>query len=238
MAEENVKPGESKNTAFGNVLCFTERTGKAIAVLTATSYVIGYIVTAVRLAQGGVPTTRLIDAQYFAAGFLPGLLVWVTMFVVASACHYEPRQEDGSLKSLWNYAIWFLVLLFLTAIIIEVLNGLARERWSDSAQSLLSISDNLIKLVLGQLALWYLVAGLRSKVLWELIKALKNVGEGYYNPVLWFILLSLGLALIGMWRIVPTTWMAYILDLVKDGKRGAWVLKANVVYAVVETPQK
>ena len=179
------------------------------------------------------------------------------------------------------------------AIIIEVLNGIARERWSDFAQSLLSISDTLIKLVLGELALWYLVAGLRSKVLWESIKALRRLGEGY-APVLGFILLPLVLAAIGMYQIVPMTRMAYtaipqssgggaphrirlyvdrekvpveLLDVassaqhtsagytvplnlifqtpteyivhpVEDGKRRAWVLKANVVYAIVEQPQK
>src|SRR5436309_5574100 len=145
MAEENVRLVEQDSSALGIVLTVSERFGKAVAALSATSYVIGYAVTAARLAQAAVATTTLIDAQYLAAGLLPGSFAWLTVLVLISGYRYDPRREGRRLKSSWCFAVVSLLALFVMAMIVEVLNGIARERWSDFAQSLLSICDKVIK---------------------------------------------------------------------------------------------
>jgi len=302
MAEKKLTPGAKDNTAFGIVLTLAERTGKVIAVVTVTSYVIGYVVTSARLDQAGVATTSLIDAQYLAAGLSPGILLWLTVLVVLSAYYYDPRVQLKSLhqyqgrrlKSSWWYALWSLLILFATGIIVQVLVGIARGRWGDFAQSLLSISDQVIKLSLMELALWYLVAGLTSKVLWELLKDLKNLGEGYTTSGVAFILIPLALVVFGIivavsmpnrvyiaipqsfgggkphfvhlyvdrskvpvelldatanaqnssadytipLNLIFQTPTEYIVRRIEDGEGRAWVLKANVVYAVVKEPEK
>lgn len=123
MAEENTSI--EKQGTFEILLKKVERGGKPLAALSATIYVIGYIVTSFHLAQYGVPIKSFIDAQYFAAGLLPGLLLWFTAYVVISAWNFNPRRTDqrNTVKGDW----WFANILAL--ILIVILMVMPSQTW-------------------------------------------------------------------------------------------------------------
>jgi len=132
MAEMNI-PEETGPGAFTTMLRFADRITKGFAVFAGTVYVAGYITIATRLALYGVPTTtRLIDAQYITAGFLPALLIWLTISIVISGYHYNPRRTDDGLPTRrWKLAnSAFAILLVLLLVPLFISGNHVREIWT------------------------------------------------------------------------------------------------------------
>lgn len=119
MAEENATMLEKIQKALRSCSSIIEQGAKLLAVFSATIYVFGYIVTSSHLAQYDIPIKSFIDAQYFAAGLVPGLLFWLTAFVAFLAWNFNPRINDNRspVKRRWYLAnvlaVISIVILFV-----------------------------------------------------------------------------------------------------------------------------
>jgi hypothetical protein len=202
-----INSGSSRNL-FETVLNLAERTAKVLSVFIGSIYVIGYIVTATRLAQYGTPATTLLDAQYFAAGLLPGLLVWLTILVLVSAFLYDSHKLGRGSTPALKWVPFLIVTLFVATLVMELLIIPVSESWTDLGRSAVNILSGLARLVLGELAIWYGIVGWRTGLLSELIKFLKSHGQetgSVYIGIIWLV----GFAAIGLSQIVSFGWEAY-----------------------------
>jgi len=77
------------------------------------------------MAQYGVPIKNFVDAQYFAAGLIPGLLFWFTIVVVFSAWKFNPRIIDQNNK----YKPKWILANFLAVILILILYFMPPQKW-------------------------------------------------------------------------------------------------------------
>src|SRR3989304_4502810 len=110
-----------------------ERVTKTIAGFGAFVYIIGYAITAERLAQYGVSTIELLDAQYFVAGIVPGLLIWITVFVVVSALRFELVSDDDA-RNINQKWMWINILFGIPIFILIALSLISPD-WFESAWS-------------------------------------------------------------------------------------------------------
>lgn len=119
MAEENVPMLDKIQEALSSSSTVIEQGAKLLAVFSATIYVFGYIVTSHHLAQYDIPIKSFIDAQYFAAGLVPGLLFWLTMFVAFLTWNFNPRRIDqnNSPKRIWLFANVLAVISIVILIV-------------------------------------------------------------------------------------------------------------------------
>jgi hypothetical protein len=176
-----------------NFLDLIEHGAKIFALFIGTIYITGYIVTTTRLAQYDVPAIRLLDAQYFVAGAVPGLLVWLTIVVAASAFL-------GSDKQLIWVAVTIFVL-FLAAMVMEVVKG-------HSSNTILNAAYVALKIVLGQLALWFLIVGVRTRYLFRMRDYLKATRDDA-GGLLISVVVSVVLVIIALKTIPQVGWSAY-----------------------------
>ena len=77
---------------FDDVRVFFEKLLKIFPVFAGSFYIIGYIVTAIRLSQYNLPAVKLLDAQYFFAGALVGGVIWLAIFILLSASLYKDNK--------------------------------------------------------------------------------------------------------------------------------------------------
>jgi hypothetical protein len=200
----NSDEGGLRQNSFGTLLDSAERIAKVFAAFVGTIYVIGYIVTTTRLAQYDVPAIRLLDAQYFVAGLLPGLLVWVTISVLILAFLYPSNREGPTLLGV----LIAVGVLFFSGIVIELVVMRFSVTWSSFDRTLLNTSHVALKFVLGELALWLLIVGFRTKYFRRLRKQFKDRGEGT-DPVWISIVMVVVLAAIALSLIPRVGWSAY-----------------------------
>src|SRR5262245_23752575 len=118
VASERANRGanDSKKSHLVTFLDLVERGAKIFALFIGTIYITGYVVTTTRLAQYDVPAIRLLDAQYFVAGAVPGLLVWLTILVAASAFIFD---SDRPL----TWVGWTILTLFIAGLVMEWVKG-------------------------------------------------------------------------------------------------------------------
>lgn len=155
MTQENA----TKKSSFEIFRDSIEHFSRILPTFVVTIYFFGYIVTAFRLAQYGVSTTALIEAQYFAAGMVPGLLVWLTFYILVSAFYYDPHKKDGKLTSLWFWAnLLFIILVLILLMSKLVFRAQFDEMWSDLFPEGLPFI-----LFLGELGLWILIIDIRKR---------------------------------------------------------------------------
>lgn len=163
----NVPPGrrpgkrDPPKSMLGNTLDFAERATKLLTLFVATIYIIGYVVTSTRLARYSVPATRLIDAQYFVAGLLPGLLLWLTVAVFASALHHASQNKETSTRPL-NWVGVVMLILLVVGILMETLLLPRSKSLEPFDRSLMEVAYFAAKVLPGELALWFLVVGWRT----------------------------------------------------------------------------
>lgn len=170
MAEENVSIDNQEST-FEILLNKVKQGSKPLAALSATIYVIGYIVTSFHLAQYGVPIKSFIDAQYFAAGLLPGVLLWFTAYVIISAWNFYPRTgEIKTVKRSW----WFANILAVASIVVIMM-------YREIVFSKLIPVGLMFIFPLGELSLWILIVIFRKEFKYWLdkIKPIALLHEGY-----------------------------------------------------------
>lgn len=164
---------------------------KVLALVTVTVYLAGYLVSAGRLAEYGVPVTQLLDAQYLIAGLIPALLLWITFIVCYSAYRYVPLTDDSKTLSRVGY---FVLILFVVLLIEELLAS-----FSDVAVLRVnSAFDRYVigpaRAILGQATLWYLIGGARTGLFSRLaifLKGRKGGAGDVYQHVLFLFVLSL-----------------------------------------------
>lgn len=225
----NSDKGGLRQNSFGTVLDFAERIAKIFAAFVVTIYVIGYIVTTTRLAQYDVPAIRLLDAQYFVAGLLPGLLVWVTISVLVSAFLYPSNRGDSTLLMV----LITVGVLFLTGIVIELVVMRFSVNWSALSRALLNASYIALKFVLGELALWLLIVGFRTKYFFRLRKEYKDRGEDTF-PVWISIVMVIVLAAIALSLIPRVGWTAY--NGLPQAYGGGKLLRIELYVDSIKTP--
>jgi hypothetical protein len=194
---------DPRQETFATLLDFAEHIAKAFTVFVGTIYVIGYIVTATRLAQYGVPTIRLLDAQYLAAGLLPGLMLWLTILVAVSAFFYKDRDGILSLKLVGvAVGILFIISVALEFVVIPF-------SWITVGRSVLNTCYITARFAMGALALWFLIAGLRTKYFSDLIIFFRDKGKGAGPVYVGFVYLA-GLVVIGALILIPRlAWQVY-----------------------------
>ncbi|HYR91049.1 MAG TPA: hypothetical protein VE422_43735 [Terriglobia bacterium] len=153
----------------------TDLLSKTVPLIAGTIYLAGYFITAGRLAEYGVAVTRFVDAQYFIAGVAPAALLLLTLAVICSAMRY--RGKSDRLRTFNRMALVFTVLAgvgVITAVVNAVLNRfwkldfLAAESWFDLYVAM------SFRAALGQVALWVLIAGLRSGLFTKLWKEFRT----------------------------------------------------------------
>ena len=133
---------------------------RTIAGFGAFVYIIGYAVTAQRLAQYGVSTTELLDAQYFVAGIVPGLMIWITVFVVISALRFKLVSDNAS-QSIIHKWIWINFLVGIP-IFLLIISGFISADWFETAWLSIYPAQVPIILLLGEISLWILIIGLKN----------------------------------------------------------------------------
>ena len=174
MAENETTP----KTRLAKTKDWVEFLSKLVPLLAGIVYVAGYLVTAQRLAEYNVSVTQLVNAQYFTAGMAPGI---ITCLMIASI--YDALTYDGSKPEKLVYvgaatAGLFVLTLVLTGI--DMLIGriwkvhyLGSDRWFDFYVM------TLLRLALGLTAIWYIVAGVRSRVLFKDLIQSKKLGVDF-----------------------------------------------------------
>jgi hypothetical protein len=165
LTDEPLPPsiGEKRPSRLAVAKDLTDLLAKAVPLIAGTIYLAGYFVTAGRLADYGVSVTQLVDAQYFIAGLAPGVLFWLTLVVVYSAFRYKPQGNVGQMQNLIGC---LLLALFVIGALIEVAGGVldrylnlrifGMESWFDL------YAMTLFRAALGQMALWFVITGLRT----------------------------------------------------------------------------
>ncbi|VVB97147.1 Uncharacterised protein [uncultured archaeon] len=153
MAEENATMSEKIQKVLRSCSSIIEQGAKPFAVFIATIYIIGYIVTSFHLAQYGVPIKSLIDAQYFAAGLLPGLLFWFTVCVTILAWNFNPRRTD---KNHTPKRKWLLANVLVGISIVVLI------KFPEILSSKLFTVGLLFIFPLGELSLWILLVIFRK----------------------------------------------------------------------------
>lgn len=175
------------------VLQFVEQLARPVGVVAGAIYVIGYIVTAARLASYGIFGIKFFDAQYLAAGLIPGFILLVTAVVVISAFHHNPLRPTGEKSSAWKWAhvvFWVPVGVMIIAIF------LFRE-WFDEFWVKAKFVNMPIAFVLGEFAMWILIVGFKNKIITSWFKG-RSLGVfsiilsiGYIMYLLIFALIAL-----------------------------------------------
>jgi hypothetical protein len=112
---------DTPKDTFEAVRAFFEKYLKILPVFAGSFYIIGYIVTAIRLSQYNLPTIELLDAQYFFAGVLVGGVMWLTFFVVVSAHSYKNEEEDENTRSFRKKITAVIALFVIVLLIIDFL---------------------------------------------------------------------------------------------------------------------
>lgn len=153
MTEENATMLEKIQKVLRSCSSIIEQGAKPFAVFIATIYIIGYIVISFHLAQYGVPIKSLIDAQYFAAGLLPGLLLWFTICVTILAWNFNPRRTD---KSHTPKLKWLLANVLVGISIVVLI------KFPEILSSKLFTVGLLFIFPLGELSLWILIVIFRK----------------------------------------------------------------------------
>jgi hypothetical protein len=157
-----------QRSSFGILIDLTERLAKPFAALIGTFYISGYIITAIRLDQYGVPTSKLVDVQYFVAGIVPGILLWITVFVVFSACRFVAYtvRDNGKFRATanWTRMRWLFVAVTTIWVLPMLFFDEASLEWYEYANRWLIV-------VLGELSLWIIIIELRNwRHVWQGIK--------------------------------------------------------------------
>lgn len=183
---------DSQPNPVSTLLNVTERGAKLFAVFLGTVYVIGYAVTTNRLAHYGVPAIRLLDAQYFVAGLIPGLLVWLTIAVAVSALFVGTSKR-------WKRSGLAILLLYIATVGVELTLARKETFW-------LRIVHIVLKFVLGELSLWFLVVGLKTRTFFNL--RVFNRFAAVYAAFL-FIVMPLGLVWIALGSIPQVSSSVY-----------------------------
>ncbi|MHA2402321.1 MAG: hypothetical protein ACXADH_04955 [Candidatus Kariarchaeaceae archaeon] len=99
---------------YKDIKDFIENGIKLIPIAIGIIYLIGFIVTAIRLSEYQVPTIKLLDTQYITAGLPTSLLILITVLVILSAALINIESDYLKLPfRLLFYGI-FLILLLLT----------------------------------------------------------------------------------------------------------------------------
>jgi hypothetical protein len=158
--EKDTEDQEKKRSNLTIVSEYVQSMAKGLTIYTGTIYVIGFLVTAARLARYGVTSTELLNSQYIAAGLLPGLLLWITILVLVSASRYEPRKTGNGWKASWRRANVAFVMPIWAVYLLSLIFG---ERFGEIWEGLYPEAVPLI-LLLGELGLWILIVGLKRRV--------------------------------------------------------------------------
>jgi len=197
VASERANRGanDSKKSHLGTFLDLVERGAKIFALFIGTIYITGYVVTTTRLAQYDVPAIRLLDAQYFVAGAVPGLLVWLTILVAASAFIFD---SDRPL----TWVGWTILTLFIAGLVMEWVKG-------HSSNTIINAVYITLKFVLGQLALWFLIVGVRTRYFVRMHNYLKLTRDS--GGLLIAVAMSIVLVAIALKTIPQVGWSAYNL---------------------------
>ncbi len=160
MTEINHPMIDKIQKVLGCCTSIIDQGAKPLAVLSATIYIIGYLVTSYHLSKYGVPIKNLIDAQYFAAGLLPGILFWVTMAVIFSSWMFNPRIIDQNNKA---KPIWISANI-LAVILIVILKLMPPQKWIE-----LFPMGLLFIFLLGELSIWIFIVFIPRELIkwWE-----------------------------------------------------------------------
>jgi hypothetical protein len=165
---------------------------KGVPLVAGLVYAVGYIVTARRLASYGVPATPLLSAQYFVAGLAPSLLIALTVAVVWSAVRYNRPPAGGEAFSRIGLLI---VALYFVGLAAELGGPILDRRLGLSLFGPTSWADlyalTILRITLAEAALWYLIAGLRTRFFVELAKyfpAQGRASDAWMLPVFLLIL--------------------------------------------------
>jgi hypothetical protein len=178
---ENDTEGQEERSSLSIVQDHVAGLAKDLAFYTGTIYVIGFLVTATRLAAYGVASVELVNTQYLVAGLMPGLFLWLTVLVVVSASRYEPLTEDGGWKTRW---IWANVLFSMAVGILLVLPSILGERFDAAWEGLYPEAVPLV-LLLGELALWILIVGFRQRRLRSWLLPSREMGRNLGTIARW-----------------------------------------------------
>lgn len=208
------KRGKKKRTTFDILLELIER-WKGLAALGGSIYVIGFIVTARRLAQYDVPIATLINAQYFTAGLVPGFLLLLTLYVIISALKFDHEKKPLQ-WILTNFLAAITIAIFL---ILFYLGG-------DWFRETLAGPGSWINLVfiipLGELCLWISIVILRRKGAFsEILNLPLKRMQKYYDqltsnpePSLKNVALLLIASFLGLFWVIIIIWLVgYLLFL-------------------------
>lgn len=161
---------------------------KFFVALAGTFYISGYVITAILLNQYGVPATRLADIQYFVAGMIPGILIWVTAFVAILAWSFHPyiENEDSRFSSTprWTIANVIFYSLFgimiITSLLFPVVTGI---EWEDT-----NLGRALL-IGLGELGLWIFIVVIKNwrSVMEELEEFLRVMKKDIFAQTIGFL---------------------------------------------------
>lgn len=219
-----------KKNPLTSLLEQVEKLVKPIAIFTGTFYVIGYVITAYRLDQYGVPTSKFIDAQYFVAGIMPGLFLWLTILIIVIAYRYvaytKVTKADGRIRpkarTTWNIARVIFAVVVLTWVL---LGTVLEDRYYELWESTYPIGGICV-IVFGELSLWIFVVVLRNwRDCWREIIPVENkptvtkwekfnrfinsLQTGFFFVILPATFTMLFIILMFIF-IVPLSWEAYM----------------------------
>lgn len=156
---------------------WAELMSKLIPLIAGTVYLAGYVVTARRLAEYGVTVTQLLNAQYFAAGMAPGLMIWLTVAVAYSAV---TSNQDTNKRRL-NFAALLILGLIVGTILFIAINWLVGRVWGVWIQErwwFNSYVSGPALALLGLSTLWYIIAGFKTGLFIQMIRN-RRQSEGF-----------------------------------------------------------
>lgn len=174
-----------------------ENLAKFLTVFAGSIYVIGYFVTATRLAEYGVPSINFFEAQYIIAGIIPGIFLWLTILVLISAYRYVPYKPQeygqGTKVSVWliAYILWFITLVVFVVLAFVIDNF---PLWLQ-----------FLFILFGELSLWIIIVAIKYPTYaWEAAFrfAWKN-SFGERMGVIVIIILLIAISIFTLYRMWP-----------------------------------
>jgi hypothetical protein len=172
---------------------------KLVPLVAGTVYLVGYIVTARRLADYGVSVTQLLNAQYFTAGMAPGLLIWLTVIVSYSAFTNDPNANTTRAQ---NIVAWIILILFTAMIAFPFLDRAVNWGWgfriSDRWRGLDSYLFSPLQAVLGLCSLWYVITGIKTRLFARMAtyqrERTRDGADAYQAPIMFVIIAIVSLS--------------------------------------------
>lgn len=203
MGEDARETGTA--SAAKAVLVGAEHLGKALTVIAASVYLLGYIVTASRLASYQASAPRLFDAQYFAAGLLPACFLWLVAFAVVHAWRYDASDQRFGI----SHFRWFAAQVL--ALVVVAGGPVAYLVVFDPLERQVNLAAFAMRVILGVVALaimlWIVIVGVRHRLLlsaWNRLRRATNVRDIIWGTATGTALSALLLLLALMtWAVIP-----------------------------------